>query len=382
MSAEKNVPPAFDAIRALFCSRPFEASPGVYVRCQSRRRAACPSCAELYRGDWARIARSGIYDPDGHPVVGFRYFFITLSAPSFGAVHCVPKPQDRRHRRCGCGDTHSHDDTNLRGLPLNLDDYDYAGQVSWHVGLGRLWNATVSVMRDRVLDMEFCAVREVQARMALHLHVIVRIPSGSEHVTAESLGAVARAATAAHPVTGELLVWGQHGVQDREIKSRHMDTPGTLPSESTAAARVVRYVSKALNYSLKDLNPGDPTPPAPTRVAFIQRLREVARFQVRCPKCTDDPADCPSKGHGSLGYSGHTISVSRPTTTRPGWSFSGLNRTVLRAQRRAWMEANAADRVGSGLDDVAKVAAEWIRETFAGRIHDAARFQPVRAPAN
>lgn len=254
--------------------------------------------------------------------------------------------------------------------------------MSWHVGLGRLWNATVSAMRDRVPGMEFCAVREVQARMALHLHVIVRVPAGSGYVSAESLGAAARAATAAHPVTKEVLGWGQRGVQDREIKPRHTDTPGTMPSESAAAARVVRYVSKALNYSLKDINPGDPTTPTPARVTFILRLREAARFQVRCPKCTGNAADCPGKGHGSLGYSGHTISVSRPTTNRPGWSFSGLTRTALRAQRRAWMEANALDRAGSGLNDVAKVAAEWIRDVFAARMHDAARFQPARAPAN
>lgn len=382
MSAESNLPPGFDAIRALFCSRPFESSPGVYVRCQSRRRASCPSCAELYRGDWARIARSGIYDPDGHPVVGFRYFFITLSAPSFGAVHRVPKPKDRGRRRCGCGDTHSPDDIDLRGLPLDLNDYDYAGQVSWHVGLGRLWNATVSAMRDRVPDMEFCAVREVQARMALHLHVIVRVPAGNAQVTAESLGVAAREATAAHPVTKEGLGWGQRGVQDREIKPRHLDVPGTMPSESVAAARVVRYVSKALNYSLKDIHPGDPTPPTPARVAFILRLREAARYQVLCPKCTGKAADCPGKGHESLGYSGHTISVSRPTTNRAGWSFSRLTRTVLREQRLAWMEANAPDRVGTGLDDAAKVAADWIRDVFAARIHDDARFQPARAPAS
>lgn len=271
MLAESNFPPGFDAIRALFCSRPFESSTGVYVRCQSRRQALCPSCAELYRGDWARIARSGIYHPDGRPVVGFRYFFITLSAPSFGAVHRVPKSRDRARRRCGCGDTHSPENNNLRGLPLDLDDYNYAGQVSWHVGLGRLWNATVSAMRDWVPGIEFCAVREAQARMALHVHVIARVPAESGHTTAESLGAAARAATAAHPVTGETLEWGQRGVRDREIVSRHLDIPETLPSES-AAARVVLYVSKALTYSLKDINPGDSTPP--TRARYVHPATE------------------------------------------------------------------------------------------------------------
>ncbi|MEL5992466.1 replication initiator [Microbacterium phosphatis] len=368
-----------ETLRSIFCSKPYEVSKGVYVRCQSRRSSACPSCAELYRGDWARVARSGIYDSDGQPVLGFRYFFLTMSAPSFGRIHRVPKSSAER-RRCHCGKAHSPEDVHLRGLPVDLDAYDYAGQVAWHVGLGRLWNASVSAMRDLVPDLEYCAVREVQARMALHMHIIVRVPSTSL-TTAKALGAVARRATAAHPVTGKQVAWGQRGVQDREIKSRHVDAPGTMPSDSAAAARVVRYVSKALNYSLKDINPGDSADPPPERFAFVQRLRKAARFDVRCTKCSGRPGDCAGKAHSSIGYAGHTISISRPTTERPGWSFSGLTRASLREQRRVWMEANASEHVGAGLGDLALFAASWIREELTVRAYDAACSQPARAPS-
>lgn len=92
-----------EAMRRSNCARPYEAQPGVFVRCQSRRSAVCPSCAAQYRGDWQRLARSGMYDADGQPVKGFRYYFITLSAPSFGAVHRAPTPcVDVRSRRHFC----------------------------------------------------------------------------------------------------------------------------------------------------------------------------------------------------------------------------------------------------------------------------------------
>jgi hypothetical protein len=76
----------YDLIRARYCSRPYEAKPGVWVRCGSRLKATCESCAELYRGDWAAIARSGIFDEAGDVVEGYRYAFLTLTAPSFGKV--------------------------------------------------------------------------------------------------------------------------------------------------------------------------------------------------------------------------------------------------------------------------------------------------------
>jgi hypothetical protein len=370
-----------DAARTSFCSRPFEATPGVFVRCQSRRRAVCPSCAELHRGDWTRIARSGIYDADGNAVVGHRFHFVTLSAPSFGQVHRVPKPKDRRPpSRCGCGEFHGSDEHDLRGLPLDLDSYDVSGQVSWHLALGRLWNSSVSAMRDIAPDLEFFVVREVQARMAMHLHVIIRVPAAF-HVAADELGRAARAATAAHPVTGEVVEWGQRGVQDREILAIHQDADSAMPSESKAAGRVIRYVSKALGYSLKDVVPGgSDTLPSPERAAFIARLRHAARDVVRCVRCEGRPRDCEARAHDSLGFAGHTVSVSRRTSARPGWSFSALTRTRLREERLAWVQANTSDRTGASADDFSVLIARWIQTELTTRIHDAARATYARAP--
>jgi hypothetical protein len=63
------------------CARPIKTASGVWVRCGSRVKSRCPSCAELYRLDWAAIARSGVYDG---PVELYKFYLLTLTAPSFG----------------------------------------------------------------------------------------------------------------------------------------------------------------------------------------------------------------------------------------------------------------------------------------------------------
>lgn len=355
------------AIRSHICTRPYEVEPGRFIRCQSRRTAVCPSCAGLYRGDWQRIARSGIYDAEGHPLVGYRYFFVTLSAPSFGSVHLVPKWERDVGKRCKCGQTHTRDDVQLRGLPIDLDGYGYEGQVRWHGALGRLWKSAAA-MRRLCPDAEYFAVREVQARMALHLHAVVRVPAWST-TDAETMGHAARSATATHPATGEIVQWGKRGVQDREIRARLAEADDVTPDMSRAAARIVSYVGKALGYSLKDVTPGERDEAAtPERVEFVKRLRQMARLGVRCADCPPGgPSDCAQRAHENLGYGGHVVTVSRPTENREGCSLSHLTRKRLRQERMAWMEANRPADVGGGLSYADVRLAEWLAEQAARR---------------
>jgi len=292
-----------------------------------------------------------MYDADGHPVKGFRYLFITLSAPSFGTVHRVPKPWDKARPQCKCGIAHTSSDVDLRGLPVDLNDYDYAGQVRWHGGVSRLWSSSIDAMRRRSPSMEYFVVRETQSRMALHVHAVVRVPEGSP-VTAALIGAAARSATAAHPSTGEVMAWGQKGVRDREIMPRRAREEGVAPDLSTAAARVIAYVSKALNYSLKDITPGQDSAdadPSPERLEFVRRLRHAARLEVRCKDCpSSGPESCSKRAHESLGYGGHTVTMSRPTIRRAGWSFAHLTRRRIREERMVWAAANYPKGEGDG----------------------------------
>ncbi|MBV8350279.1 MAG: hypothetical protein JOZ49_23040 [Mycolicibacterium sp.] len=62
----------------------------VLARCKNRRASVCPSCSDLYGADTWRLVTTGVRGgrygmPDtvgSHPAV-----FVTVTAPSFGAVH-------------------------------------------------------------------------------------------------------------------------------------------------------------------------------------------------------------------------------------------------------------------------------------------------------
>lgn len=363
------------------------------VRCGSRRRSQCPACASIWAGDSARLGRSGIEDADGQPAAGFRFLFLTLTAPSFGRTHHVPKWERDEGKHCGCGEVHRRADVALRGLPLDLDGYDYIGQVRWHQALGRLWNATVARMRRLEHDVEFFRVLESQARGALHAHAIIRVPVESL-VTADNLLNAARAATTTRrgmvdtrtgEVRPETYGWGQKGCDVREVKARHQDAAGVLPDESGSLLRVLGYTLKTLiSYQLKDLAFGGTMEDiTPERMIFMQRLTTAARWQ-ECPRCRHTPggaAECGSPGHRQFGFSGHVLSMSRPKADkiyerdgelwvipgRDGWSFANLTRRGLREERRAWMEANAPADMGSGLDASQVQLMEWLNERRATR---------------
>ena len=299
------------------CARPFEVQPGVFVRCKSRAKSKCPSCAELYRGDWAAIARSGVFDG---PVQDFRFYLLTLTAPSFGRVHRVPRDPAAKTRRCRCGDAHRVEDAGLRGVPLEAATYDYAGQAAWNRDSGLLWDRTRRRIRDRWDSTEFFVVREWQERGVLHVHALLRI-ARKEAPRAEVLGAAASTAIATSNVDGTVVCWGDQSKCD----AFRADGEG---------ARTIWYLSKALNYVMKDTAvAGASGPNRPW--AHLARLDRAARTMLCSPNC--EPTSCGSRVHASFGAKSHVVSASRRTRNRTGWSFSGLTRTVQRRLRKEWM---------------------------------------------
>ena len=310
-----------DEVRSRGCARPIKLSSGIWVRCGSRVKSLCESCAELYRLDWAAIARSGVFDG---PIEQFKFYLLTLTAPSFGAVHRVPK--SGKALQCKCGATHSPEDAGLRGVPLDKTSYDYSGQVAWNRDNGILWTNTVRRIRDRWDSFEFFLVREWQDRGVLHLHVIVRI-SRHEAPSPEALKEVARSATATSKIDGVITEWGTQAKCD----AFRADGDG---------AKTIWYLSKALNYVLKDvvLDAGDDSPEAWRHLA---RLDQAAK-EMRCkPDCTR--INCSSKVHQRFGARSHVVSASRRTSKRSGWSFSGLTRTVQRRLRLEWWLAQSSE---------------------------------------
>lgn len=311
---------ASDAV-PLGCSRPYRLKSGEYVRCQSRLTSKCPSCAELYRGDWAAIARSGIFDCDP---VAFRFYLLTLTAPSFGGVHRDPKAAGVKVGRCRCGVVHTFADVKLRGVPLDAAGYDYAGAVAWNRDSGVLWDNTRRRLRDHLPGVEFFVVREWQDRGALHLHALVRVPrlgapSGRE------LGALARSAVAFSKVDGSEVVWGEQFTCD-EFRA------------DGAGAKAIWYLSKALNYVLKDTAREAGGGAAWVHVA---KMHQAARAMRCSPEC--EPASCTSRTHQRFGARGHVVSNTRKTKTRAGWSLIGLTRRAQREARAAWFAAKEAE---------------------------------------
>jgi hypothetical protein len=63
------------------------------VPCKDRRASVCPSCSRLYQADAWQLVAAGIRGGKGvdPQVVGHPQLFVTLTAPSFGAVHRGPK---------------------------------------------------------------------------------------------------------------------------------------------------------------------------------------------------------------------------------------------------------------------------------------------------
>ncbi|MBH0110984.1 hypothetical protein I6E81_12475 [Salinibacterium sp. NG22] len=302
------------------CVRPIKTSTGIWVRCGSRIKSSCGSCAELYRGDWASIARSGVFDG---PVQNYRFYLLTLTAPSFGAVHRVPRSEKKAAPVCGCGVQHSVQDAGLRGVPLRPSTYDYAGQAAWNRDAGLLWDRTRRRLRDRWDSVEYFIVREWQDRGVLHVHVLVRI-ARSEAPDAAVLRDAARSAVAFSKIDGARVEWGAQAKCD----AFRADGDG---------AKTIWYLSKALNYVMKDVvHQGETVHP---RVwSHLLALEQAARAMRCAPDC--EPEFCRGRVHERYGARSQVVSASRRTKHRPGWSFTGLTRTVQRRLRLEWFLAN------------------------------------------
>ncbi len=114
---------------------------GVVLKaCGSRSEIRCPSCARIYRGDSRHLVRAGLEGGKGvdeeialHPAV-----FLTLTAPSFGAVHTASAVSPchvgasgavcSHGRPTACWESHRRGNE-LVGTPICADCYDYEGAV-------------------------------------------------------------------------------------------------------------------------------------------------------------------------------------------------------------------------------------------------------------
>lgn len=308
------------------------------VRCGSRLAAWCPACLRLVVGDWSAIIRSGVYDPPKGET--YEWLFLTLTAPSFGRVHRVPR-RPGSPQRCGCGRGHGPDDGDLRGAPLDLETYDYDAQVEWNRDMGVLWDRTRRRLERLLGDgLSYAVVREWQARGVLHVHAIVRVP-GETTVSPVLVATEARSATAT--VAGRVIGWGEQA-DCRRIRGDPADT-----------ARHIGYLAKMVGYSVKSVGSSAAAPAS----QHARRLdHAAARMSCGRKSCRGRWAGCGAVAHRQYGARASVVSVSQ------NWSFSGLTRVKQRADRQAWVEAQS---------DETRAAAHRARQAQLGMVRVASQ---------
>jgi hypothetical protein len=164
----------------------------VLAPCGNRRESVCPSCSDRYAADAFHLLRAGLAGDQrkGVPaaVVEHPRAFLTLTAPSFGAVHTRKVSARGLVVPCGCGERHGVDDLRL-GTARDPDAYDYVGAVLWQAHAGVLWSRFTTALRRALAAalgigarefatharLSFAKVAEYQRRGLVHFHAVVRL---------------------------------------------------------------------------------------------------------------------------------------------------------------------------------------------------------------
>ncbi len=251
------------------------------VPCKDRRASVCPSCSRLDQADAWQLLDAGIRGGKGvdSQVVRHPQLFVTLTAPSFGAVHrglrasgiaqvCRPrrKATSCPHGRVlACFARHGTDDP-LVGEPFCAECFDYRGAVLWNAHAPRLWARTSHRLYREVARaggvnsrelravarLSYMKVVEFQRRGLVHLHVVVRADGGSGpseapprwldvELLARSVGAgVSSAKVPVPPVEGAGIRWARWGAE-HDVR---VLVPGEAGDSTAIAAYVAKYATK------------------------------------------------------------------------------------------------------------------------------------------
>ncbi|MEU3598987.1 replication initiator [Streptomyces sp. NPDC006798] len=330
------------------------------IRCGNRRATVCAPCSRLHSGDTYHLVRAGLTGGKTVPVsVRDRpRLFLTLTAPSFGAVHRATDDQPCRPRRppdvcehgrpLGCAARHSATDPRA-GQPLCADCYDYPTHILWHAHAGQLWDRFTRAVRRHLATiagaaqarfhdharLSFAKIAEYQRRAAIHLHAVVRLdgPGGPDDPppawgTADTLTHAVR--RAAHSVAvrtpysravGELaLGWGPQ-LDARTVTEADTDSG---PSDDAVAAYIAKYVAKGA----RDTGAGADHPIRHRADIDTVPATEHARTLMHtCWRLGALPEYGPLRLRPwthTLGYRGHILTKSRAYST---------TYTALRADR-------------------------------------------------
>jgi len=345
----------------------------VFTRCNNRRAAVCPSCSDLYSRDTWQLIHAGLQG--GHhdvpaTVTDHPQVFVTLTAPSFGAVHTVSAaggchPRGARNRECRhgkptwCDRRHSHTDAEL-GQPLCGECYDYVGHVlfSWHAP--ELWRRFTIRVRRR-LDGElrrrgeqpgdtrvsFMKVVELQRRAVPHFHAVIRLDAASEpgqspaapetSVSAQDLVELVHQAaieTALALPDDKTLRFGD------QIDIKVITTPSEEHGNDRqmSGRRIAGYLAKYVTKSVADFGIAVRrlSAAAIDQLDVTDHVHEILRTIVTI-SAQAGYTEIMAWIH-TLGYRGHVVSKSRQFST---------TMTALRERRRTWRRSQIRDTLST-----------------------------------
>ncbi|MFJ9617195.1 replication initiator [Streptomyces noursei] len=345
------------------------------VRCRNRRATVCAPCSRLHAGDTFHLVRAGLLGGKTVPAEARDHprLFVTLTAPSFGAVHrasadgerCRPRRSAGRcehGRSLGCPGTHGTADP-LTGQPLCPACYDYPAHVLWHAHAGHLWKAFTDNLYNHLaartgrtrtglrhtVRISYAKVAEYQKRAAVHIHAVVRLDGASgpgdpppAWVSTQDLTASVRTAAAsvhlrtpyARGVGVHDLIWGS------QLDVRPLRAFGG--NEGLADDAIAGYVAKYVTKGAADTGVGLDHPVASPDDITTSRLSAHVQTLIRTcwllgglPEL--EPLRLRASAH-TLGYRGHILTKSRVYST---------TYTALRAERAEHQGAI----IGAGLPD-------------------------------
>jgi hypothetical protein len=354
----------------------------VWTRCNNRRAQICPSCSDLYARDTWQLVHAGA--AGGHhdvpaAVADRPQVFVTLTAPSYGAVHTTTTTGTdhkrgvcRDHHRIGgyhrcphgkpswCSDTHDHDHQHV-GQPLCTQCYDYVGHVlfTWH--LPELWRRFTITLRRALrrqlkasgcdadgVRVSFIKVVELQARAVPHIHALIRLdphddPDRTDWVWpigASELAAIIQDAartvslTVNDPVADgaalAITFGSQIDTQPITAPADPVNKPSTEQNSATghslSGRRVARYLAKYVTKSLADLGISARRLSAEA-IGDLDVSEHVRAILTTISDLSDNGLAGIGRWLHTLGFRGHITSKSRRFST---------TMTALRERRATW----------------------------------------------
>ncbi len=317
----------------------------IMTPCGNRRESVCPACSDRYAADAFHLLRAGLSGGSkGVPktVAETPRVFVTLTAPSFGAVHNRRvSPTTGKTMPCACGSFH-HEHDPARGQPIEPDTYDYTGHVLWQAHVGPLWNRFTTYLKRHLaraagigsrefgdhLRASYAKVAEYQRRGVIHLHAVLRLdgPNGptdpppdwaTTDLLTEGVRTAARAVSVTAPeVDGQrrVLCWGEQ-LDVRPIRAANasqLENERGEITEDRLSAYVAKYATKgtstaeAVDKPIRSQGHLDLLAINPHHRRIIQTAWDLGA-PVACPDCH------PNHPHTGDGCPCHSRTGSCPT---------------------------------------------------------------------